>query len=302
MKTSVKALNVTKRNSEALKRKENFQKRWDISSDNNDRNDLKNRVLAIITDQLSMTWEYDKRQPAIKNMCKDITIQLGLPSISGIYDSFDSTGLYNYLKKMDLENDDNYHKFVFAIELILNHEYYYYAKVDVNYMAKRIAEAFKLSNANAIIYKNGEGYDIYPINIEFLSEKLVIDVLSWLDDYPTSKNNFSKAIKERRVPDKYRNIVDNLRISLELFLKQFLNNNKSLENQLSVIGEYLSAKGIANEISNMYVKLIDYYSKYNNDKAKHNDKVLDIEIDYMIYLTGSFIRMLIQLDKSINRL
>lgn len=47
----------------------------------------------------------------------------------------------------------------------------------------------------------------------------------------------------------------------------------------------------------MYITLMTYYCKYNNENAKHNDNVIDIEIDYCIYLTGSFIRMIILINK-----
>lgn len=47
----------------------------------------------------------------------------------------------------------------------------------------------------------------------------------------------------------------------------------------------------------MYWKLINYYTKYQNNYAKHNDKVKvdSSEIEFILYLTGTFIRFLLTL-------
>ena len=95
----------------------------------------------------------------------------------------------------------------------------------------------------------------------------------------------------------YRNIIDELRLSLEFFFKQIFNNEKSLENQKNNLGRYMNQKNISAEISNMYIKLIDLYTDYNNHTAKHEDKVEYVEINFMIYLTGNFIRFILLLEQ-----
>lgn len=52
----------------------------------------------------------------------------------------------------------------------------------------------------------------------------------------------------------------------------------------------------------MYIKLIDLYATYNNNTAKHNDNVNEIEIDYIIYLTGSFIRFILLIEKNKSKI
>jgi len=79
-----------------------------------------------------------------------------------------------------------------------------------------------------------------------------------------------------------------------------LNNNKSLENQEKLLSEYLEQKNVPKELNNMYWKLIDYYAKYQNNYAKHEDKVDSSEIEFVIYLTGTFIRFLMTLEDSKN--
>ena len=88
-----------------------------------------------------------------------------------------------------------------------------------------------------------------------------------------------------------------------MLLKELFNNNKSLENQKSEIGNYLKENNISTTISNMFIKLLELYANYNNENAKHGDSINENEIDYMIYLTGTFIRLITQVEenkKSIN--
>lgn len=47
----------------------------------------------------------------------------------------------------------------------------------------------------------------------------------------------------------------------------------------------------------MYIKLLDLYATYNNNTAKHNAHLNEIEIDYIIYLTDSFIRFILLIKK-----
>ena len=54
---------------------------------------------------------------------------------------------------------------------------------------------------------------------------------------------------------------------------------------------------ISPTISNMYIKLFDLYTIYNNDNAKHGDNITENEVDYLIYLTGSFIRLILQIEE-----
>ena len=113
-----------------------------------------------------------------------------------------------------------------------------------------------------------------------------------MNAYKDVKNHFEKSLKFERKANYYRNIVDELRLSLELLLKKMFSNQKSN------LGDYFKSNNISTSISNMYIKLFDYYTLYNNDNAKHDDKVNNVEIDYLIYLTGTFIRFIMQIEES----
>ncbi len=91
-----------------------------------------------------------------------------------------------------------------------------------------------------------------------------------------------------------RNVLDDMRLSLELLLKVLLHNDKSLENQIPELGAFLKAKGIQTEIRNMYVTLLKYYLQYQNNHVKHNDEINPNEMEYIIDLTSLFMKFLLK--------
>ena len=45
----------------------------------------------------------------------------------------------------------------------------------------------------------------------------------------------------------------------------------------------------------MFVKLVDYYTKYQNSYVKHNDAVIEEEVDFILEITSSFMKHLVRL-------
>ncbi|EAJ5160310.1 hypothetical protein DL041_09915, partial [Campylobacter jejuni] len=87
-----------------------------------------------------------------------------------------------------------------------------------------------MSNKPFRLYYNDK-YEFHPSNIEIFDQVLINDVLEFLKDYPKAKKQLSEALKIFITKENYRDVVDKTRLSLELFLTQLLNNEKSLENQ-----------------------------------------------------------------------
>lgn len=160
-----------------------------------------------------------------------------------------------------------------------------------------IAEDLLTSNINVALYKTPNGYEFYPATESLFDEVLVTDVLNWLCDYPRTKEQYDKTLKMILHQATPRDSIDNLRLSLELFMKEFFNNEKSLENQKSLTGEYLTSHNVSKHFSNMYTTLFTHYTTYNNNEAKHNNTAEEQEIDFLLYLTGSFMRFLIKLKR-----
>lgn len=91
-----------------------------------------------------------------------------------------------------------------------------------------------------------------------------------------------------------------MRLALEMLLKNILKNSKSIENQQDCLGEYIKKYNISKEISNMLFKLINYYSKFQNNYVKHANSADDINIEeaeFIIDLTIVIIGFLIKIEK-----
>lgn len=165
-----------------------------------------------------------------------------------------------------------------------------------------IQEAISITGIPLGIKQTESEIIFYPEGAKLLDEKLINDNLDWLSAHPKSYETFKMSLMEIGIQGKERNVVDHLRLSLELLLKDIFNNGKSLENQKSDIGNYLKSKNISPEISNLLEKVLDYYAKYQNNKAKHDCAVLSSEVEFILYLTGTVMRFLLTNQESHNLL
>lgn len=128
-----------------------------------------------------------------------------------------------------------------------------------------------------------------------INETLIEETKHWLDSFPDSLKLYSEAFEKFNNKLYERNLLDDLRLSLELLLKKILNNEKSLENQIPEIGAFMQSRNGSKELTNMFMKLIDYFSKYQNTYVKHNDAVIENEIEFIFEMTSSFMKLLIRI-------
>ena len=124
---------------------------------------------------------------------------------------------------------------------------------------------------------------------------IVTEIRHWLSEFPSARKIYDEALQKHSNGVFTRNALDDLRLSLEELLRQLLNNDKSLENQISLIGSYIKERIGSVELANMFVKLIDYYSKYQNTYVKHDDAVPTAEVDFILEITSSFMKHLIRI-------
>ena len=122
----------------------------------------------------------------------------------------------------------------------------------------------------------------------------IIENKKLLDKFPIAKKAYEDAISQFDLGLYERNIIDNLRVSLELLIKEILSNDKTLENNIKEISAYLKNKDCSQHFINMFIKLLDYYTKFNNDNIKHNYNLNKEEIEFVFELTNSFIKILIK--------
>lgn len=132
---------------------------------------------------------------------------------------------------------------------------------------------------------------------EYVRES-VQQVRHWLDDYPEAKKHYESAIEKKNNHIYERNLLDDLRLSLEMLIRIILGNDKSLENQKSVLGNYFNGKGVNKEISNFYMdSVFKFIMPYQNERVKHNDLFNDVEIDLIFNQITILMQFLITLDK-----
>lgn len=128
-----------------------------------------------------------------------------------------------------------------------------------------------------------------------INESLLDETKHWLADYPASLKLYSDALHKFENDIYKRNLLDDLRLSLEILMKNILNNDKSLEKQANFIGDFIKGRKGSKELTNMFIKLIDYYSKYQNEYVKHDDAVIESEIEIIFEMTSSFMKFLIRM-------
>lgn len=147
------------------------------------------------------------------------------------------------------------------------------------------------------ILQEEDDYFIFPKGAKELDDALVSQPLEWLNKYPLSHKAFIKALKDygSATEDTASEVADSLRKALETFFQEFFGGSKSLENYKSGYGGFLKDHGIPTELANNFQTLLDSYTNYNNNYAKHHDKTSMNALEYLLYQTGNIIRLLITL-------
>ena len=128
-----------------------------------------------------------------------------------------------------------------------------------------------------------------------VSQEVVDDTRHWLESFPEVQQLYTQALEKYRGGVFERNVLDDLRLALELLLRGVLGNDKSLDNQIPLLGGYLKNRGGSTEFRNMFMTLVRYYSNYQNEHVKHNDAVIEDEIEFVIEITSSFMKHLVRM-------
>lgn len=149
------------------------------------------------------------------------------------------------------------------------------------------------------VYEENGSYFVFPKGAEELDKALVSEPLMWVKDYPNSHKAFVKALKaySGATEENASDVADLFRKLLETFFQEFFKSDKSLENLKSEYGNFLGKKGVPGEIKNNFEKLLESYTNYNNNYAKHHDKASLNVLEYIMYQTGNLIRLIITLNQ-----
>lgn len=131
-----------------------------------------------------------------------------------------------------------------------------------------------------------------------IDQNLIVQTRHWLDEFPEVKKLYEGAIQKHTHGVFTRNALDDLRLGLEKLAQALFGNSKSLENQVPALGAFIKARRGSRELANMFEKLIDYYTKYQNTYVKHDDAVITAEVEFILEITSSFMKHLVQLHSA----
>ena len=141
------------------------------------------------------------------------------------------------------------------------------------------------------LYLNFPQYVNKKENIDIDNE--IIKSTELLSSYPKAKKTYEDACSLYEFGMYQRNLIDNLRLTLEYNNNNIKHNEKSLEHNIDEICTFFKNKNCSQQFINMFRKLIDYYLKYNNDNIKHDENININEISFIFGLTNLFIKLLI---------
>lgn len=275
-------------NSKEIKEKiKRFNKRWEIIDDS------------------SYEEEFKKFRTRIFNIMRDIDDHITKEGISifcqilGIKETWRASGIdssysTNIIDALYQEKDEK--RFYRLLEIIFslpiqtlsgyNRELY-----SKNFLYKEIANAIELSNINlSITVKDGEVI-LYPRGEETLDEKLVEEVLSFLNK--TSQSHFVKALRfyQKGTNKDFIESAESLRRALEEFLRFKLKNNKGFDNNISELQKVLKSCKCDPNLRNIVFQTFSYLDQYFNENSKHqNGDINEAENEFLIYQTGLLMR------------
>ena len=177
----------------------------------------------------------------------------------------------------------------------------------IPYVSKHTREDYKNLLLNMLdqahipfdIFEDDDGYFVFPKGAKELDDALVSEPLEWLAGYPKPHSAFVKALKQysEATSQQASDVADLFRKALETFFQEFFGGNRALENFKNDYGAYLKSQGIPKEISGNFETLLQSYTLFINNYAKHRDATSDRVLEYIMYQTGNIIRLLITLKQ-----
>lgn len=115
-----------------------------------------------------------------------------------------------------------------------------------------------------------------------------------IKQYPDALPMFDSAAENYEQGNADRNALDDIRLCFEKVLQAIFSNDKSLENQRPAIGGRLKDADVSAEFRNLLNKVIDYYSKYQNNHVKHDDSIHPHEVSFVIEFSCILMKQMIE--------
>lgn len=170
-----------------------------------------------------------------------------------------------------------------------------------SYLVDQIKAFLDELNISYELVIDDDGIFIFPKGVPEMDDALVSAPLTWLKDYPNAEKAWSKALRaySEVKPDTASDVADLFRKALERFFQEFFQtgDGKTLENCKAEYGKYLKDNGVPSEVSNNFETLLQAYTNYMNNYAKHKDEAKINVLEYLMYQTGNIIRLVIMLNQ-----
>ena len=154
-------------------------------------------------------------------------------------------------------------------------------------LIEKVKEAFVLSDVNVTVVQSKNDIILYPKGEKILDEELINKTFSFLDK--ESNKDFEKALKFYARKN-FRESANNLQSSLENYLRYILKNTKGIKENINTVQRNLKENKSPSEIRNIVATIFNYLNKYFDNNSKHWDKVTEQENEFLIYQTGLLLR------------
>lgn len=146
-----------------------------------------------------------------------------------------------------------------------------------------------------ITFKNDK---FIPTGAKELDEKLLLEPLEWLKDFPIVKKSFERALGQL-LKKEYADSITNAYSSLESMVKTFLNRKARLD---KLIPDLLRELKLLGDWSGILGHYCQYAHEFSSRHGKKDTGVIEppnpIHVEAYIYMTGLVLRLIIQ---EINR-
>lgn len=173
-------------------------------------------------------------------------------------------------------------------------------KSDKKAILSGVKKALKDSHIEFELIEDKDGVFIFPKGAKELDDALVSMPLEWLKEYPNARKTFVIALKQYADGIYIRDVADNLRKALEDFLREFLRNNNDFNKNKKEVESYLKSQNADSHLITILCSLLNHYYLLNNEVAKHNDKMDEKYLEFLLYQTGIFLRTLIIVKREEN--
>lgn len=96
----------------------------------------------------------------------------------------------------------------------------------------------------------------------------------------------------------YRHGLDDLRLAIETLLREVMKNDASMENQLNrTVGNYMKTHGVSPEISNIFIKLAEYFCKYQNNHVKHHEDISSADCSIIVDMSLLLLKTFLEIEQ-----